>query len=159
MSRGDKLIHNAMPPHPGRDCSQCKKTMNAVKVRGITFSSVQQKWGITPQPPVSVPMYTIQMLFAVGLAYQLRITAIDNQNFPRLKMSSTLFNPYHWQLQHIGAINKTQTTFTVLDLYYFHLFARKSHVFSTVRSSVDLHSSVCSVWIMPDVSARLHAAG
>jgi hypothetical protein len=33
MSRGYKLIQNAIP-HLRRDCIQCKKTLNVIKVRG-----------------------------------------------------------------------------------------------------------------------------
>ena len=51
MNRGDKLIPNAMPPL-GRECIQCKKTLNVVKVRGISFSFTGIKVGDrSPHPP------------------------------------------------------------------------------------------------------------
>jgi hypothetical protein len=52
MNREDKLILNAMPPLM-RECIQCKKTSNVVKVRGISFSFTGIKVGgsIPPSPP------------------------------------------------------------------------------------------------------------
>jgi hypothetical protein len=51
MNRGDKLIPNAMPPVM-RECIQCKKTLNVVKVKGISFSFTGIKVGgsIPPIP-------------------------------------------------------------------------------------------------------------
>jgi hypothetical protein len=57
MSRGGKVILSAMPPL-GRECIQCKKTLNAVKARAyVRFSFTGIKLGDPSHPTaVSVPV-------------------------------------------------------------------------------------------------------